>query len=201
MIIKHILNRLLAIPERIYNYIILKHYHVDYGKRLEVRGKIFCVSNTREGITIGDDVKINSCRRANPIGGDDRTVLFAKGKGKIRIGNRCGISNSTIFACEEINIGNDVFIGGAVKVYDTDFHWVDYFRRTKEEGGNSKPVRVEDGVFIGAHSIILKGVTIGEKSVIGAGSVVTKSIPPGEVWAGNPAKKIRTIESNGEYDK
>ena len=63
-----------------------------------------------------------------------------------------------------------------------------------ELGGATIPVVIKDGAFIGAHCIILKGVSIGEKSVVGAGSVVTKSIPDGEIWAGNPAKFIRRIE-------
>ena len=56
-----------------------------------------------------------------------------------------------------------------------------------------KPVAICDNAFIGAKSIILKGVTIGENSVIGAGSVVTKSVPANQIWAGNPAKFIREI--------
>lgn len=55
----------------------------------------------------------------------------------------------------------------------------------------SKPIVIEDDVFIGAHSIILKGVNIGQGAIIAAGSVVTKSIPAYETWGGNPAKKIR----------
>jgi acetyltransferase-like isoleucine patch superfamily enzyme len=57
----------------------------------------------------------------------------------------------------------------------------------------TKPVTIEDGAFIGGDVIILKGVVIGENSVIGAGSVVAKSVPPGEIWAGNPAKFIRKL--------
>ena len=52
---------------------------------------------------------------------------------------------------------------------------------------------IKDNAFIGAHSIILKGVTIGENSIIGAGSVVTKSVPDNQIWAGNPARFIRNI--------
>lgn len=52
---------------------------------------------------------------------------------------------------------------------------------------------IKDNAFIGAHSIILKGVTIGEKSIIGAGSVVARDVPDGEIWAGNPAKFIKNI--------
>jgi acetyltransferase-like isoleucine patch superfamily enzyme len=57
----------------------------------------------------------------------------------------------------------------------------------------SKPVIIEDDVLIGTRCVILKGVRIGARSVVGAGSIVTKSIPPNEIWAGNPAKKIRSL--------
>jgi acetyltransferase-like isoleucine patch superfamily enzyme len=56
-----------------------------------------------------------------------------------------------------------------------------------------KPVIIEDNVFIGAHSTILKGVTIGQNSIIGACSVVTKNIPQNEIWAGNPARFLKSI--------
>ena len=56
------------------------------------------------------------------------------------------------------------------------------------------PVVIKDGAFIGAHTIVLKGVTIGERSIVGAGSVVTRSIPDYEIWAGNPAKFIKKVE-------
>lgn len=58
---------------------------------------------------------------------------------------------------------------------------------------NNAPVVIEDNVFIGARSIILKGVTIGENSIVGAGSVVTRSIPSNQIWGGNPAKFIRNL--------
>ena len=58
---------------------------------------------------------------------------------------------------------------------------------------NSAPVIIKDGVFIGADTLILKGVTIGEKSVIGAGSIVTRNVPAGKIWAGNPAKFLRRL--------
>lgn len=90
-------------------------------------------------------------------------------------------------------ICNNVLIGGNVKIYDTDFHWVDYNKRIITEGGKSTEVVIKDGFFIGAHSIILKSVIIGERSVIGAGSVVTKDIPDDELWAGNPAKFVRKL--------
>lgn len=194
MNIKQIIYGITGLPNRIYNTSILKYRHVKHGKNFRINGRIHCVSNTADGIVIGDDVRINSSPRSNPIGGDTRTILFAKGKGKIRIGDGCGISNATLFACDSITLGNQVLIGGSTKIYDTDFHWLDFERRMGELGGATSPVVIKDGAFIGAHCIILKGVTIGEKSIVGAGSVVTKSIPDGEIWAGNPAKYVRRIE-------
>lgn len=192
--LKIFLRKYLGVLNLIYNFVLLKYRHVAYGSNFKVSGRLFCVANSKDGIRIGNNVSINSCRGANPIGGDTKTNLFAKGNAKIRIGNNVGMSNTTIFACESITVGNNVFIGGSVKIYDTDFHWLDYDRRVSEPDGLTKPVVINNGVFIGAHTIILKGVTIGEKSVVGAGSVVTKNIPEGEIWAGNPARFIRKIE-------
>lgn len=192
--IKQVFYAVKNLPNTIYNTAILKYRHVKYGKNLKINGRIFCVSNTHDGIVIGDNVRINSSRVSNPIGGDTKTLLFAKEKGKIRIGDGCGISNATLFACESITLGKQILVGGGTKIYDTDFHWLDFAKRIHETGGKTSPVTIKDGAFIGGNCIVLKGVTIGEKSVIGAGSVVTKSVPDGEIWAGNPAKFIRKLD-------
>ncbi|MCD7824201.1 MAG: hypothetical protein LUG86_09360 [Oscillospiraceae bacterium] len=133
--IKKIILSILSLPNSIYNRAMLKYRHVKTGENLQINGRIHLVSNTPDGIKIGNNVRINSGKNSNPIGGDTRTVLFAKGNGKIVIGDNCGISNSTIFACESITIGDNVLIGGGVKIYDSDFHWLDYDRRMAECGG------------------------------------------------------------------
>lgn len=191
--LKKLIKNAINIPNKLYNFLLLKYYNVSYDKDLKINGRLFCVSNNKYGITIGKGVSINSCRSSNPIGGDTKTQLFAKGNATIRIGDGCGISNATLFACESIVIGKNVFIGGSTKIYDTDFHWINFMDRISKTGGITKPVEIKDGAFIGAHSIILKGVTIGEQSVIGAGSVVTKDIPDGEIWAGNPARYVKKV--------
>ncbi len=124
----------MRIPDSIYNFAVLKYRHVKYGKDFKVYGRIFCVSNSRTGITIGDGVTINSNRSSNPIGGDIKTILFAKGNGKISIGNNVGMSNVTIFSTDNIELEDNVKIGGNTKIYDTDFHWLDYNRRLNEDG-------------------------------------------------------------------
>lgn len=178
--------------EHWYNWIQLKRYHVKYGEKFEIHGKIYVFGKE---IKIGNNVVINSSYKSNPIGGDCRTILRTVGEGKLLIGDNTGISNSAIISYCSIIIGRDVLIGGSCKIYDTDFHSLDLKKRINNplEDICSKPVVINDGVFIGAHSIILKGVTIGKNSIVGAGSTVTKSIPEGEIWAGNPARFIRKI--------
>lgn len=140
-------------------------------------------------------VRLNSRISANPIGGNQRCYFVIRENALLHIGSRVAISNTAITCASSIEISDDVMIGGNTKIYDTDFHSLIFEERTSSsmDVGVSKPIRIERGVFIGAHCIVLKGVTIGEFSVIGSGSVVTKNIPANEIWAGNPAKFIRRI--------
>ena len=156
---KKFVRSVLSFPNNIFNWIILKYRRVTFGKNLIIRGRIFCIANQKNAISIGKNVTINSSRGANPIGGETKTILFAKNDGKIVIGNNCGISNATLFATECIEVEDNVLIGGGVKIYDTDFHHLDYLKRINDVRSVSKPVRIKEGAFIGAHSIILKGVT------------------------------------------
>lgn len=105
------------------------------------------------------------------------------------------MSSTRLWIHESAKIGNNVKIGGCVLITDTDAHPMDYMaRRSSNEGTKSAPVVIEDDVWVGAHCIILKGVTIGARSVIGAGSVVTKSIPANRVAAGNPCRVIKNLK-------
>ena len=107
-----------------------------------------------------------------------------------------GISHAILCAREEIVIEDNVLIGGGVKIYDNDFHSLEYTNRMERPDKHIRrsKVRIKEGAFIGAHSIILKGVEIGKHSIVGAGSVVSKNVPDGEIWAGNPARFVKKIE-------
>lgn len=111
---------------------------------------------------------------------------------RIAIGNDVGLSGTSICANESVRIGNECLIGADVIICDTDFHPLESLdRRYSNDGVKSASVDIGDNVFIGARSIILKGVTIGNNSVIGAGSVVSSNIPANAVAAGNPCKVVR----------
>ena len=146
------------------------------------------------GIVIGNNVFINSARLANPIGGDTKTIMFVGRDAKLVIADGVKISNATFFVRESISIGEQTFVGGGTRIYDSDFHSV--YPEYRLDGNThilSAPIVIGKRAFIGSNVQILKGVTIGDECVIGAGSVVTKNIPAGQIWAGNPAKFIKNI--------
>jgi acetyltransferase-like isoleucine patch superfamily enzyme len=147
--------------------------------------------------SIGKNLLMNNGVRGNPIGCYERCTFFVDKGAKLSIGNNLGISQAAIICHSNISIGNNVKIGGGVCIYDTDFHSLDSKLRsnisTDYPNKITIPVSIHDNAFIGAHSLILKGVIIGENSIIGAGSVVTKPVPANQIWAGNPAKFIRQL--------
>ena len=114
----------------------------------------------------------------------------------IHIGEHCGLSGVTIMCAKRVVLGRNVALGANVTIYDNDMHAINPYVRQFDNDTNvvTKDVIIDDYVWIGAHSIILKGVHIGRCAVVGAGSVVTGDIPPLTVYAGNPAKYIKDIE-------
>lgn len=192
---KRMILKLAGIPEKIHNAITLRYRKVEHGKDFRIRGKLAVYG--QGDIRIGDSVRINSKESANPIGGMTKCILNAAKGAQLTIGDRSGLSNCAIVCKKQITIGSDVLIGGNTVIYDTDFHSLDADVRARTGGGTKeaacKPVQIDDGAFVGAHCIILKGVHIGSHAVIGAGSVVTKNVGEGEVWAGNPARFIKKL--------
>ena len=146
---------------------------------------------------IGKGFHSNNRERANPIGRFNKCSIIVGNKGKLIIGSNVGMSSTAIVCHHSIIIGDNVKIGGNVVIYDTDFHSLKANNRLCQSLDINLtkvlPVKISNNVFIGAHSTILKGVIIGENAVIGACSVVTKSIPANEVWGGNPAKFLKMI--------
>jgi acetyltransferase-like isoleucine patch superfamily enzyme len=154
---------------------------------------------------IGTAFQMNNSLRSNPIGRAQRCIFFVDSGAKLKIGNNVGMSQAALVCHTGITIGNDVKIGAGVCIYDSDFHALDpEIRRNPQLDLKSKmkaPVVIKNNVFIGAHSTILKGVSVGENAVIGACSVVTKNIPDNEIWGGNPARFIRKVPSNSDLGK
>jgi len=140
--------------------------------------KIFGFANLY-GCEIGDDVKIGTF------------VEIQKG---VKVGSRCKISSHS-FLCEGVTLEDEVFIGHNVTFIN------DLYPRATATGGGLQtekdwkciPTLIKRGASIGSSATILCGITIGERAIVGAGSVVTKNVPPGAVVAGNPAHILKTI--------
>lgn len=198
-IIVDLFRGVVKLRNRLMNFLLFKVMKVDcdFGK-VQINGRLLI--RNHGSIRIGDGCQFNSGRIYNLIGGDDVCSLVTVDGGSLKIGRNCQISNAAIVASVDVELGDNVFVGGGVKIYDTDFHPLDSVQRIEYQNENTKkkPVCIGSGAFIGAHSIILKGVTIGERAVIGAGSVVTKPVGDDEIWAGNPAKFIRRMERKSD---
>lgn len=110
----------------------------------------------------------------------------------IEIGDNTGINGSVIAASEKIVIGNDVLIGFNCYISDTDNHAIDPTLRHSGKP-ETAPIFIEDNVWLGVNVVVLKGVTIGKNSVIGANSLVLSSIPENVIAIGNPCRVIKKI--------
>jgi acetyltransferase-like isoleucine patch superfamily enzyme len=112
----------------------------------------------------------------------------------IRIGDDCVVGpDCIIYGARTVTIGDHVLMGARVTIIPHD-HPHERGALIRDQGMVSAPVTIEDNVWLGANAIVLKGVTIGTGSVIGAGSIVTRDVPPYTVVAGSPARVIRSIE-------
>jgi len=178
-----------------YFKVFLKLNHVKYGKKLNLIGIPVVFRAKSALMQIGDNCTIKSDFLSNLIGLYQRTIIIARGGGRVIIGNNVGISGATIYSRAEIVIGDYTNIGGNTKILDHDFHPVDPIARMNndEEMIGKKEIKIGKNVFIGCNSIILKGTVLGDNCVVGAGSVVSGKFPDGVIIAGNPAKIIKTV--------
>ena len=205
------LYRIHLIPRRLckifylmWNRIIFKLNSVSYGDNLCVYNKFYLLKQPSARIEIGNNFVFTSGDAFNPLARNIKGCMFADNNAFIKIGNNTGLSSSCLWVKCKLIIGNHVKIGGDCIIMDTDAHNLDYKIRRGELRDNkgrsidtitakAAPIIIEDDVLIGTRCIVLKGVTIGARSIIGSGSVVTQSIPPDCIAAGNPCRVIRTI--------
>ena len=129
-----------------------------------------------------------------PAFGDGTILIQPRGQeARVRIGENSSFSNNVAIICRDsITIGNGCQIGDLVAIYDSDFHELDPLLRNKSAGA-SAPVCLGNNVWLGSRVMVLKGVTIGDNTVVAAMSVVTKSLPATCVAAGVPARIVRDL--------
>ena len=143
----------------------------------------------------GDGLQLRSTVHSNPLGPNHPVILCSWQAGAVlQVGRNFAMTGGSLVAAEKILIGDNVNVGANTIIMDTDFHPLDAeARRLDSAPAKTAPVSIEDNVFIGMNCLILKGVTLGKGSVIGAGSVVTKDVPSNAIVAGNPARLIGNV--------
>jgi serine acetyltransferase len=141
-------------------------------------------------IELGDDVRIGA-----PCTWD--LSYSVAGRPSLIVGNRVSINyRNTMSIASSITIGDHTMIAGGVSMFDNTSHPISPSRRLAYQpisAGDTAPIVIGKNCWIGLNSIILRGVTIGDNSIVAAGSVVTKSVPPNTIVAGNPAVPVKSI--------
>jgi acetyltransferase-like isoleucine patch superfamily enzyme len=163
---------------------------VKSGKNIRFYGLPVIIRMVNSSISIGNNCSFRSDFSSNLVGVNRKCIITTlRQNAEIKIGNNSGFSGTVIAAAGSIRIGNSVLCGANTTITDYDWHGLEPDKRNQP--AEPKPVVIEDNVWLGLNSVVLKGVTIGKNSVIGANSVVTKDIPANVVAAGNPCKVIR----------
>lgn len=184
--------------------VFMKMTKIRYGKGMLLKGMPIIFNKKGASLTIGDHCVIKSSFLSNLVGLYSRTIIVTRTENaSIRIGDYVGISGTTIYARNQITIGDRTCIGGNCKILDNDFHPIEASKRNQlmwnettkkmEEWIGSKPIYIGEDCFIGCNSIILKGTVLGNRCVVGAGSVVSGVFEDDCVIAGNPAKAIKKL--------
>lgn len=166
--------------------------------------QLITINNSKQNLNdvkLGEGVKIYDFVNAYGCTIDDNSKIgtFVEIQKGVEIGKNCKISSHT-FICEGVKIEDNVFIGHGV-MFTNDI----YPRATNPDGSAQTekdwkliPTLIKKGASIGSNATILCGVVIGENSLIGAGSMVTKDVPANTIVAGNPAKIIKQIAIQNE---
>jgi len=143
-----------------------------------------------KGVKLSQFINLYGCE----IGDETKIGAFVEIQKNATVGNRCKISSHT-FICEGVTIEDDVFIGhGVTFINDTYPRATTNGQLQTEADWKVERTLIKKGASIGSGTTILANITVGENAIVGAGSMVTKDVPPGVIVAGNPAKLLRYIE-------
>jgi acetyltransferase-like isoleucine patch superfamily enzyme len=173
---------------------LARWWGIEIGERCRCYGLPLFRRLPGSTIRIGHNCQFRSSKWSNLAGINRPCVISTlEHNATIEIGDNCGFSGTIVACASSISIGNGVMCGANVTISDTDWHAIDSQDRQAGRPGKVAPVVIGDDVWLGMNVIVLKGVEIGSQTVVGAGSIVTRSLPAGVIAAGQPAVAIRQL--------
>ena len=169
-------------------------WRVALGRSCRFYGLPFFRRLPGSRIRIGGNCQFRSGRRSNLLGINRPCMISTISEtAVVEIGAGCGFSGVVIGSASRIVIGERVLCGANVTITDSDWHPIEPRKRLASEPGAAAPVTIHDDVWLGMNVIVLKGVEIGRGTVVGAGSIVSHSLPAEVIAAGQPAVAIRRL--------
>jgi acetyltransferase-like isoleucine patch superfamily enzyme len=179
---------------------VLRRSGLTVGRRVAYFGWPIVEKARGTEIHIGNRVVITSRSGMTSLGVGHRTILRTLVENaRIHIGDDVGLSGTTICAVAGIEIGDGTMVGADCRIVDTDFHPLQSRTRRYEPipaARDRDRIKIGKNVFLGMSVQVLKGVTIGDNTVVAAGSIVVNDLPPDTVCAGTPARPVKKLELN-----
>lgn len=186
-------EQLRRVRQKDYEYLLAHGVETEPGF-VTLHGRPIIHKHPDAQIILGKDVTIISESEYNDAGINHPTILAATEPGaKIIIHDGVGMSGSSIVAEKRVEVGENTMLGANTNIYDTDFHPVDSEARLVGKKAESSPIRIGKRCWLASNTTVLKGVEIGDETVIGAMSLVNKDIPTKVLAAGVPARIIRDL--------
>lgn len=176
--------------------IVFQSFKVGSNPKIWGKFYIFIYEPEKSKIEIGKNLWLVSGEGRSGITFYSHAKFTTIGSGQIKVGNNVALNGTVITSKKNIQIGDNCMIAPNVIIVDTDFHlhWPPEKRFQQVPARFDKEVFIDSNVWIGMNSIILKGVTIGKNSIIGAGSIVVTDIPENVIASGNPAKVVKKLK-------
>lgn len=174
--------------------VLARWWRIELGPDCKFRGLPIFRRAPKSRISIGRGCEFRSAKWSNLVGINRPCIISTLESGSfIDIGTECGFSGAVVGCAAEIRLGNRVMCGANTVITDTDWHPLDWRERLAGLPGGAAPVIIDDDVWLGMNVTVLKGVRIGARTVVGAGSIVSRSLPADVVAAGQPARVVRSL--------
>lgn len=195
-VVSHAIKSFKAMNTTFCSRLLAKWWNINLGRNCRFIGIPYFHKHPTGTIVIGESCLFRSSEWSNSIGLNRRCFISSGSDAEMVIGRQSGFSATIISASVSIRIGDYVICGANCTICDNDRHPISISKNRAQLPGESAPVVIEDNVFLGMNTVVLKGVKIGYGTVVASNSVVVSSLPERVLAGGCPARIIRNISDD-----